>query len=60
MVRLLIGLALLAICLTIHASGLIALELWLIQGEANSRLRFWKDLWLLIRMAWAISRAPPA
>lgn len=46
------ALAALALCVTIHAAGMIGLANTLLGSDRNPQRRFGPDLWLLIRLAW--------
>jgi len=55
LVTLLFAAALLATYVVIHAAGLIGLARWWVhKDEGILRQRFWKDLWLLVRMSWVM------
>ena len=45
---------LLAACVSLHSAGLIALSAWLVKAHDRASQRFWKRLWLLVRLAAAI------
>ena len=45
---------LLALCVTIHAAGLVGLSSQLLQTDTNPERHFGADLWLLIRLSWGI------
>jgi hypothetical protein len=46
--------ALQALCVAIHAAGMVALAMVLLGKDGNPQRRFGPDLWLLIRLAWGI------
>lgn len=45
---------LVGICVLIHAAGLIGLGAWMNRVDARRRRHFWRDLWMMVRAAWAI------
>lgn len=46
--------ALLALCVTIHAAGMIGLARVLLGKDGNPQRSFLPDLWLLIHLSWGI------
>jgi hypothetical protein len=53
--KLLTSLALMALCVTVHAVGLTAAFRWVVRSPALAGPRFWPSTWLLIRVAgWTI------
>jgi hypothetical protein len=46
--------ALLAICVAIHATGLIFLLRWMVNRSRTGRWSMGKDIWLLVRVSWII------
>jgi len=52
----LIGWCLMALCVMIHATGLMAALRWVARSSALADSRFWPPTWLLIRIAgWLIA-----
>lgn len=52
--RLLLALGMLALSVSSHTAGLVALSGWLIRSHTEPEKRFLPTLWLLVRVAWAI------
>jgi Ion channel len=53
--KLLVGLLLMALCVTIHATGLTGALRWIQRSPALADPRFWPPTWMLIRTAgWLI------
>lgn len=53
--KLFIAWVLMALCVMVHAMGMIALLRWLKQPMARLNARFWLSTWLLVRVAgWII------
>jgi hypothetical protein len=53
-VRLLLAFGMLALSVSIHTAGLVALSGWLLRSHTDVGGRFFPTLWLLVRVAWAI------
>lgn len=45
---------LLAICVAIHAVGLILMLRWMAKRALDESVVLWKDVWLLVRVSWII------
>lgn len=52
--KVLLALGMLALSVSIHTAGLVALSGWLLRSHGEVNARFPATLWLLIRVAWAI------
>lgn len=52
--RLLLAFGMLALSVSIHTAGLVALSGWLLRSHTELERRFLPALWLLVRVAWAI------
>lgn len=53
--KLVIAFSLMALCVAIHAMGLIAIFRWMRARLARGRRKFWPSTWRLIRVAtWAV------
>lgn len=53
--KLFIAFALMALCVAIHATGLIAVFRWMLARLARGRRDFWPSTWRLVRIAsWVV------
>lgn len=52
--KLIFAALLVAVCVLIHAAGLIGLGNWVDRIETRRGRHFWRDLWLMVTAAWAI------
>jgi hypothetical protein len=52
--KLLIALALMALCVVVHAVGTTGALGWVSRRIDEAQTRFWKSTWMLVRMAGAI------
>jgi hypothetical protein len=43
-----------ALCVAVHAAGLMVMSRWLRQGIQRTHHRFWTETWLLIRVSWGL------
>lgn len=52
--KLVIAGSLLALCVAIHAAGIVGLSRWLSARQSAAHRRYFSDLWMVIRITWVL------